>query len=582
LVSSHAAALAIFCLLAGDSRDTVALFALSGIVTDVMETSVDDLCSLLVRSRLLTEEDVGKMRERWHGEAAEDAGKVRRFRKWVVAKGYATDYQVDCVLAGHTEHFFLDDYKLLERIGKGRMAGVFKAQHRLGQIVAIKVLPPSKAKDPEIFGRFLREARLAARLKHPNVVRTFQISEAIGVHYLVMEYLEGETLEEILKRRGRLPVSEATRIVYQALAGLQHIHEQGLVHRDVKPANLVLVPASEQGRRDTTENATVKILDIGLGRALFDENVPGSPNNFQLTAEGASLGEPEYLAPEQARDAHSVDIRADIYSLGCVFYRALAGQTPFADTSPVRQLVRHATEPPRPLGELNPKVPDGISQIVTTMLAKDPAQRYPTPERAAMALRPFLAAGTEPLVAKHVAPEMESYLTWLDNEPKQLKEKIKAAQMEGHGSWRSLFVELLPPEVEESAAPSGSKPVARGKGRTFAGNLPAAKTEAPAKQAPPPRRVNQPKPVAKPARIATAKESPAVVVPKKAAANHPPTKQEIREIDVELVPAEPEKPEAKPGWEGRHLLLLGIGIGALGGVLLVGIASWLLVHFLGK
>src|SRR5206468_2519439 len=128
----------------------------------------------------------------------------------------------------------LNQYKLIDRLGQGRMAGVYQAVHELGQTVAIKILPPSKAKDPQLFGRFQREARLALRLQHPNVVRTFQVGEANGLNYLVMEYLDGEDLEDVFKRRGKLPPAEAVRLVYQALQGLQHLHEQGMVHRDLK------------------------------------------------------------------------------------------------------------------------------------------------------------------------------------------------------------------------------------------------------------------------------------------------------------------------------------------------------------
>src|SRR5262249_15091776 len=209
-------------------------------------------------------------------------------------------------------------------------AGVYKAIHQLGQVVAIKVLPPSKAKDPHMLARFLRESRLAMRLKHPNVVRAFQVGEVNGLYYLVMEYLEGETLDEVILRRKQWPPAEAVRLIHQALLGMQHIHEQGLVHRDIKPANLMLVPGSSANVPDTTLRATVKILDIGLGRALFDESSPAAPTgageDFQLTAEGVLLGTPDYLSPEQARDPRSTDIRADIYSLGCVLYHALAGQ----------------------------------------------------------------------------------------------------------------------------------------------------------------------------------------------------------------------------------------------------------------
>jgi serine/threonine protein kinase len=276
--------------------------------------------------------------------------------------------------------------------------------------VAIKVLPPSRAANPQMVARFQREARLAMRMKHPNVVRAYQLGEAKGLHYLVMEYLEGETLDEVLYRRKRLPVNEAVRVVYQALLGLQHIHEQGLVHRDLKPANLMLVPAAP----DSTLQATVKVLDFGLGRALFDEaETLGEPH---LTSENVLLGTPDYLAPEQARDPRNIDVRADIYSLGGVLYHCLAGRPPFPDNNILGQMVRHATEKPQPLRELNPSVPDGLQRVLDWMLAKEPSERYPTPGRAAQALQVFLVAGNVSPRSAEDEARMRTYLTWLEKE----------------------------------------------------------------------------------------------------------------------------------------------------------------------
>jgi serine/threonine protein kinase len=327
------------------------------------------------------------------------------------------------LLRGKSDRFFLGQYKLLERIGKGRMAGVWKAVHPLGQVVAIKVLPPSKAKTPELLGRFQREARIALRLKHPNVVRTFQAGEDDGLHFIVMEYLDGETLSEVLDRRGKLPPAEAVRLIHQALLGLQHLHEQDVVHRDLKTGNLMLVPGHEAGGPDTTLNATVKLMDVGLGRTLFDEGDDGAAQNLELTGSGVVLGSPDYMAPEQARDARTADIRSDIYSLGCTLYHALTGQPPFPDNNLVRKMVKHATETPPPVKQFNRDVPDGLQQILDWMLAKDPARRYPTPERAAQALQIFLTAGAESSRDIEADPKMRPYLQWLEEssggEPKR-------------------------------------------------------------------------------------------------------------------------------------------------------------------
>jgi serine/threonine protein kinase len=372
--------------------------------------SLEEFCALLTRSRLLPNEDLGALAARWRREAPTRPMNAEEYAGWLTANQFLTDYQATTLLRGHADRFFFNEYKLLDRIGVGRMAGVFRAVHRLGQVVAIKVLPPSKAKDPQTFACFQREARLAQRLDHRNVVSTFQVGEAAGLHYLVMEFLEGETLEEVLARRKRLPPAEAVRVVYQALRGLGHLHDEGIVHRDLKPANLMLVPAPGRGQPDNTLKARVKVLDIGLGRALFDDGEPGGP--IDLTTPGEALGTPDYMAPEQARDAHTADVRADIYSLGCVLYHCLTGQVPFPARNPVQKLLAHATKPPRSLKELNPAVPDGLQPILDGMLAKDPAQRYPTPDRAARALKVYLTAAED--APEKPPPQMEAFLSWLE------------------------------------------------------------------------------------------------------------------------------------------------------------------------
>jgi serine/threonine protein kinase len=379
-----------------------------------MKFTVENVCGLLIGSKLLAPDEVKAIYTRWQGEAREAAGDLAPFTRWLVANQFVTEYQAALVAKGHTEGFFINQYKILDRLGRGRMAGVYKAVHQLGQVVAIKVLPPSRGKNPQMLARFQRETRLAVRLKHPNVVRSFQVGQYRGLHYLVMEYLEGETLDLVLQRRKRLPAQEAARLAAQALQGLQHIHEQGLVHRDLKPTNLMLVPLAPKSDADTTLHATVKILDIGLGRVLNDE---GDNPDEGLTTEGTILGTPDYLAPEQARDPRAIDIRADIYSLGCVLYHMVTGQTPFPDTNVLSQMVRHATEMPKPLKELVPNIPDGLQHVINAMLAKEPGQRFATPEKAAQALLTFQMNVGIPARAVEEGPQLKKYLTWLEMNP---------------------------------------------------------------------------------------------------------------------------------------------------------------------
>jgi eukaryotic-like serine/threonine-protein kinase len=492
-----------------------------------MEPTVESLCNALARHSLLPGDEVQKLYQRWKAE--QPGGDVSAFTRWLVANHHLTEFQAGVLGRGHADSLHIGAYTILDRIGKGRMAGVYKGVHRLGQTVAIKVLPPSRAKDPTTLARFQREARMAMKLKHPNIVRTFQVGQQGDLYYLIMEYLEGETLEDVLKRRSTLPPAEAVRLIHQALEGLEHVHEQGLIHRDLKPANLMLVPARAAGQPDNTLWATMKILDIGVGRALFDEDA--SEGNFELTNEGDILGTPEYLSPEQARDARVVDIRSDIYSLGCVLYHALAGRPPFVDASRVRLLVRHATEAPRPVREFSPSMPDGLQQILDWMLAKDPSQRYPTPARAAQALQVYLSA-TDSRAAQPDA-RMNAYLQWLESEGEEAGAVPVVEAVRIPDPAPAPPVRLVP-----VSPPAASPPVAAPR--------PPAPPRAPAPRA----RPEPARPVAR----------PAARVPPPAPPPRPKRKAPV-EADVELV--ETEMIEPSGGLSHRDMMLLGIGGGVI-------------------
>jgi serine/threonine protein kinase len=522
-----------------------------------MELSAHEISSLLARSRLLTPEEAEAAFERWHKEVQDEPEDLGQFTKWLAANRYVTDYQATLLSRGHSEGFFLQQYKILDRIGRGRMAGVYKAIHHLGQVVAIKVLPPSRAKDPVILARFQREARLAVRLQHPNVVRGYQMGEAGGHNYLVMEYLEGETLEEILQRRTKLPPAEAVRLVHQAFLGLQHIHEQGLVHRDLKPSNMMLVPAVTPGQSDTTANATLKILDIGLGRVLFDENAPVRSEDPQLTAAGVVLGTPDYMAPEQARDARSADIRADIYSLGCVLFHALTGQPPFPDSNFISQMIRHGAEKPRALKTFDPTLPKGLQPILDTLLAKDPAQRYATPIRAAEALQAFLA-GTDKMPPSPEDPRLHAYVKWLETESGDL---IQAPPVTTPTSSVETTALPVPPEPERPAAKTVTTAAAKmGSGRLTRPEVHSLTQARPAK------------PTSKPPLATTARaveSKPAVAA---------------ESFDVELVPAGaiPQATQDQQRWfdlSRRDFVMLGAG--AMG-VLSALVLGRILAHLLGN
>jgi serine/threonine protein kinase len=505
-----------------------------------VDLKVENLCGFLIRSKLMSPSDMQAMRQRWQTEAKDNAGQVPMFLKWLIAKNFVTEYQASLLSRGHVDDFFLGEYKILERIGRGRMAGVYKAVHGSGQVVAIKVLPPSRAKSGQTLARFQREARLSIKLKHLHVVRSYQVGETKGVHYLVMEYLEGETLDEVLQRRKRLPAAEAVRLVHQSLLGLQHIHEQGMVHRDLKPANLMLIPIPGRSDSETTLKSNIKILDIGLAREFFDENAPAdAPEKMELTGEGVLLGTPDYLAPEQARDPRNIDIRADIYSLGCTLYHLLTGQPPFPDKNILNQMIRHATEIPKPLQDFVPTLPEGLSQIVNWMMAKQAAQRYPTPARAAQALDAFLMVTSEPTKPAEDSPQMKKYLTWLETSAEQELPAEKAA---------IPVAAMAPPKP-----PSGQNIPVPPKPPSGQNN-PAAQAKAAQPEKKRKRRtgVKMPEAAAPAAAPANPLDFTAPAAPAPAA-----------EFDVELVDA-PAPPTPKKGFRIglRDAVMIGVGVGA--------------------
>ncbi|QEL15347.1 serine/threonine-protein kinase [Limnoglobus roseus] len=382
-------------------------------------TTVTDYCGVLTRSKLMLANEVRGVVDRWRTETRASDAEVDSFRKYLVARRLLTEYQAAMVQRGHADGFYIGGYVILDRIGKGQMAGVYKAVHNSGQTVALKVLASSKARNPHMLARFEREARLLTQLNHPNVVRAFQLggggdNGTTGVHYIVMEHLEGETLDDVLVRRKKLPAAEAARLLFQSLQGLQHLHDRRMVHRDLKPANLMLVP-SVLTKSDTTLSSTVKIVDIGLGRELFDDD-NASTQDIHLTAEGSLVGTPDYLAPEQARDARSSDIRADIYSLGCVLFTALAGRLPFIEKNVMATMVKHATEPPPPVAQFAPDTPPGLQAVLAKMLVKDPAGRYQTPSAAAQAVRPFMPADAADAVSTTVLPGFQEFLNSEDGD----------------------------------------------------------------------------------------------------------------------------------------------------------------------
>jgi serine/threonine protein kinase len=259
----------------------------------------------------------------------------------------------------------LAHFELLEPIGVGGMAAVIRARDmQLDRSVALKILPPEMARDPENVRRFQHEARAAAKLDHENIARVFYCGEDQGLYFIAFEFVEGETLRKIVDREGKLSVPRAIGYMLQVASGLAHAAGRGVVHRDIKPSNIIVTPT---GR--------AKLVDMGLARSL-EKQADGA-----LTRSGVTLGTIDYISPEQALEPRDADIRSDIYSLGCTFYHMLTGQPPVPEGTAARKLHHQQHVPPVDPRQLNTDIPDEVAALLARMMAKDPAERFQDPER---------------------------------------------------------------------------------------------------------------------------------------------------------------------------------------------------------
>jgi serine/threonine protein kinase len=257
----------------------------------------------------------------------------------------------------------LAHFELLEPIGIGGMAAVLRARDtQLDRFVALKILPPDMAQDAENVRRFHQEARAAARLDHENIARVFYCGEDQRLHFIAFEFVEGVNLRVLLDQRGRLPVAEAVRIILQIATGLEHAASRGVVHRDVKPSNIII-----------SANGRAKLVDMGLARSLEPHHDGG------VTQSGVTLGTFDYISPEQALEPREADSRSDVYSLGCTFYHMLTGQAPVPEGTAAKKLHHHQHLSPVDPRQLNPEIPDEVAAVLARMMAKDPKDRYQRP-----------------------------------------------------------------------------------------------------------------------------------------------------------------------------------------------------------
>jgi serine/threonine protein kinase len=294
----------------------------------------------------------------------------------LVRDGILTVFQAEQMLQGKWRRFSIGRYKVLERLGAGKQASVYLCQDtQLRRRVAVKVLPTSSNNDPVSVERFRRECRFLAGLDHPNIVRPHGLGQDNTLCYMALEYVDGSSLDQIVERCGPMDVTRAAHYIRQAALGLQHVYQRGVVHRDIKPGDILVDRAG-----------TVRIIDFGLARI-----VQGNAGVGGGRYEGDVLGTPDYIAPEQATDPRTVDTRADIYSLGATFYFCVVGRPPSPAGTDAQKMIWHQTRQPEPIRRLQSEVPmrRRLAELIEQMMAKDPARRPQTPQEVADALAPF-------------------------------------------------------------------------------------------------------------------------------------------------------------------------------------------------
>jgi ActR/RegA family two-component response regulator/tRNA A-37 threonylcarbamoyl transferase component Bud32 len=300
----------------------------------------------------------------------------------LIHEGKLTEYQATTIAQGRYRHLVFGDCVILDKLGAGGMGVVFKARHRrMDRLVAIKVLPPESLKSADAVERFYREVKATARLLNPNIVAAFDAGKHDGMHYLVMEYIDGRDLGQIVAAHGPLPVALAVECVLQAAKGLEYAHRMGIIHRDIKPSNLLI-----------SHDGQVKILDMGLAR-LGELVGPDVATAAQLTHSGQIMGTVDYMSPEQAQDAHRADERSDIYSLGCTLYQLLTGEPPYGGDTMMNRMMAHQQASIPSLCRRRADVPKALEAVFRRMVSKQPRNRQQSMGQVIVDLKASLAAG---------------------------------------------------------------------------------------------------------------------------------------------------------------------------------------------
>jgi hypothetical protein len=372
--------------------------------------SVEEIIASVERYQLMSSRDLAAMRARWLRPGRPEAADPEAFRKWLVRNRYVTEFVAKVLSGRKADQLVLNQYRLVDQMISGPMAGAYVAVDPLDRRVAIEVLSASCAADRSVLAVFQQAAARATRVQHPNVGRILDTGEAHGFHYLVKEYFEGPTLEDVLARRGKLPYAQAARIMALALAGVEALHGQGVPAGDLAADCILLAP----GGKGPSRQRTVKVLHAGVRRRLFDEAaigrsislVQGIPDELELAAS----------CTFQVEETGAPDPPEDIFRLGCLFYRCVTGRAPYTD----QQLPR-PSQPARPVTEVAPDIPEMLGRIIDEMVDPDPARRPQKAAHVAKSLRVFLAADEHSREAReeeHVADPAEHVVAGgADDEP---------------------------------------------------------------------------------------------------------------------------------------------------------------------
>ena len=359
-----------------------------------MTITLEQFISQLDESGVISAVDIAAFQESQSppAESAEDLGKL------LVKQKKVTKLQAQLVYQGKGNRLLLGNYLILDKIGAGGMGDVYLAEHRrMERRVALKTLPATMTRDTQSIQRFHREVKAAAKLSHPNIVAAYDADEANGVHYFVMEHVDGTDLSAVVKKQGVLKVETAIDYILQAAKGLEFAHNKGVIHRDIKPANMLL-----------DNDGTVKILDMGLAR-IEDEahEIPAT----QLTQDGSVMGTVDYMAPEQAKDTHTADARSDIYSLGCSLYYLLTGESVYRGSTMVNRIMAHQNDPIPSLAGKHILISQDVDAVFQKMVAKKPEDRFQSMSEVIVAIENCIQMKSSSTVATEPSdPELQKFL----------------------------------------------------------------------------------------------------------------------------------------------------------------------------